>query len=194
MKHCYDSHFAMAACRAAAINHHLYRSALGIFTMRQVDAYRSPPSHAALGYVVTLGYWAGCSPQERIGKFQVALSLFLSTGESLGCRGRCFFVEGNEYIIAYTVEVYKTHADRVCFVEDGETKVALLHRMGVDFAFRHILSRREPKFTERIWERLRIPGFRHRYSNPADRFIASVNAEKALCKSEGLWGHSNSTD
>lgn len=132
-------------------------------------------------YAITLRKDAAVSFGERNERFYACLRDNLAVGEKLTCEDRCYTVSGHGYSVTYVLEGYKKQPDRIGFVENGVPKTALLHRMGVEAAYRWT-EECGGVTPESVLQRTVLREMRKNIPNPGTRYVVSAKISKWIRK------------
>ena len=146
----------------------------GIYLIRRLDDGSSKHERA---YNVSLVKREKRPLTEAVREFDACLRNCISKGNRIEYRDRMFVIHTDDAVFYICLEAYRKCADSGGYMEDGEPKTFLLHRMGVEQAIRK--SRKEGwRDWKSIREKTSDPELAEQFPNPADRFVACYKAYK----------------
>lgn len=154
------------ANRVQNINAFLMRHLKTLYRLRKVGV---PVSNGkqVYAYVISLKKDPDRTLEEQIRLFYDICQGLLVDGENLTTDKVGFRISSDKFEACYRIEIWQKRADKTAYIEDGQVKVALLHRMSCEQAalvFRK--NRIDPlEFVNRI------PALEE-YDNPADKYAA----------------------
>ena len=117
---------------------------------------------------------------EKIKEFCETIEACLLPNERLICDSKCFIIDGEKYAIVYYLEGYK-RANLLGYMENGEPKVSLMHRMGY-WEMAKWLAKASPLEREDTLSRLEFNEMKQSYEDMLDRLAASIKLTKKLEK------------
>ena len=168
--------FVTMRSRQKALNQAILRDMKPIWKIRRLY-FRFNGRNQECSYAVTVRKDTAASFAERNSRFYECLQKNLGYGETLLCENQCYTVVGEFYRLTYVLEGYKKHPNQIGYVEAGEPRVSLLHRMSAEEAFRW-LKYREEKDREFVFSQMHFPKLVQEYPNPSHRLIECVKIVK----------------
>lgn len=169
----FDERFVTAKMRTKEIRDRITEGTDGLWRIKKLAFYDEGYYNYA-SYCVTLVKIKGIPFEKRVTDFYSLLLSSLKNGEELITSDRCFTVKSEYYEITYCLEGYKKDADKIGYMENGEPKTVVLHRMSCEKAFKWASDnlKCDVSFIMNVYE------MKEYYPNPADRFVKIINIMK----------------
>ena len=114
-------------------NQFLLQNAGPIFRLRKIG-HSQAGTRPAYAYAVSLAKDHRRTPEERVLRFAAACGEMLNETEWLITEDKSFRVVSEDFEVFYYVEAWRKCADRIAYLENGNPKVELLHRMSCEQA------------------------------------------------------------
>ena len=71
---------------------------------------------------------------EQVKCFYITCKRLLNNKEKLITDKKCFKIVSDEFEVYYCIEAWRKSADKIAYIEEGQVKVELLHRMSCEQA------------------------------------------------------------
>lgn len=152
--------------RIQEINEYLLRNSKTIYRLRKIRE-TSRSGRQICAYAVSLIKEHGMDLIGQTLSFYNSCKQVLAGGEKLVTENRYFKVVSDSFEVFYCLEAWRKNADKVCYVENDEIRIELLHRMGCEQAA-GIFKREGVDPLELLNDVELLRG----YDNPADRYAA----------------------
>lgn len=174
------------------------RQRVSVFKLGDCFCLQEFPIHSTIDTSIAL--LNGILPDATKQLHTILLELADEYGEHVYCKDGCFIVENDKekYRLRFVLEGTGKFPMYLSWVENGEVKLEMLHRMGV-FRARKSIAKLVPKWSQllaeeeyirsRIYFREAFPT-RGSWRNPADRFVDSYKISRNFTKNnlEILYG------
>ena len=174
-----DDSFLNRKKRIQEFKEAILREVAPVWSIHRLYALEFEEWASEYAYVVTLKKTKGVSLLKRTADFHACLQRHLAEGETLSCEDQSFTIRLRGGYVTFCLEGYKKDPDRMGFVEDGQPRIKLLHRMGCEKAFQ-VLKQHQGSGRYDVEARMHLREMLNDYPNPADRYVCSVNIMKWL--------------
>lgn len=156
----------MDSNRIQKINEYLLQNTKTIYRLRKIqDTVRNEKEICA--YAVSLVKSEPLSLEEQVWQFYDNCKNVLSAGEELITENRYIKIAANTFAVIYCLEAWRKTADKAAYIENGQVKIELLHRMSCEQAASVFKKKGiDPLTTVDSAEALKS------YTNPADQYVA----------------------
>lgn len=165
---------------ARRLNDLIFKTQKPIWSLRRAVVITGNGGKNSCSYVLTLRKDHSAF-EDRVARFYELLRSNLAEGEELKSGCKCFAVCADGYEILYCVEGYKKSADKIGYTENGQLVTELIKRMPYDLAEKQRAALKEDE-RHAVDARMKEAEWIAKYPNPAERFVASVNLAKELCR------------
>ncbi len=119
--------------RVYEMNNHLLQNIKTIYSLRKIGLSKTE-SKLVYAYTVSLAKDHKHTLEELVELFYASCKEMLVDGENLTPDEKCFVVSSRDFVVHYYVEAWKKSADKIAYIENGQVKVELLHRMSCEQA------------------------------------------------------------
>lgn len=152
--------------RVYYINNFLLQNIKTIYRLRKIGFYISD-GKSVYSYAVSIAKDHTHTIEEQVKSFYDTCEKLLNTEEKLITDKKCFKIVSDRLEVCYCIEAWKKRADTIAYIEDGQVKVELLHRMSCEQAAYIFKQHRVEPF-----ELLNTLETLEKYKNPADKYAA----------------------
>lgn len=152
--------------RVQQINENLLNNTKTIYRLRKVqyDIVDNKPHYA---YVISLAKSYPLSLEEQVLSVYNHLKSILLLDEILVTENKCLKIISNLYEVEFCIEAWRKSADKIAYIENGQVKVELLHRMSCEQAA-YIFK----KHNIEPFELINTLDVLKKYENYADKYAA----------------------
>ena len=157
----------MKNSRIQQINEYLLNNTKTIYQLRKIQN-TCKDGKRLCAYVVSLAKTPPLTLAAQVQSFYENCKNILSPDEILITENRYFKIITDSFEVIYCVEAWRKRADKIAYIENGQVKVELLHRMSCEEAaslLRKLTSVDQLKLVDSL-------SSLEKYTNPADRYVA----------------------
>lgn len=169
-----DKHKTLS--RVYEMNNFLLQNVKTIFRLRKIGLSKAE-NKLAYSYTVSLAKDHKHTLEELVELFYTSCKEMLADGENLTTDEKCFVVSSRDFVVHYYIEAWRKSADKIAYIENGQVKVELLHRMSCEQAA-YIFK----KHNIEPFEFINTLEILKKYDNHADKYTALAKSP-LLCTS-----------
>ena len=168
---CHEKHKPLK--RVYYINNQLLKTVKTIYRLRKIG-FQMSNGKPVYAYAISIAKDYGQTLEEQALHFYNTCQQLLKGSEKLLTDKKCFKIVSDEFDVYYCMEAWRKHADKVVYVENGQVKIEMLHRMSCEQAAYIYKKRNVDPFDHNFTTEIAQP-----YDTPADKYVALAKALNA---------------